>query len=78
MAKYTFTCQHFSLYNKPTDKITYEVEADTLSSVLEGLDNFLKGSGFVYTGTLDVVPYETGFQEENESLIFSSHNEDRI
>ena len=77
MAKYTFTCQHFTLRDRPIDKITYEIEVDTLHELLAGIENFLKGSGFVFDGTLDVVPYETEFQDKDVTML-SSYNEDRI
>lgn len=77
MAKYTFTCQHFTLRDRPIDKITYEIEADSLHELLAGVENFLKGSGFVFDGTLDIVPYETEFHDKDVTML-SSYNEDRI
>lgn len=77
MAKYTFTCQHMSLYDKPIDKVTYELEADSLSTVIQGFEHFLKGSGFCFDGMLDVVPHEADDLDDNVVLL-SAHNEDRI
>lgn len=78
MAKYTFTCQHFTLRDSPIDKITYEIEVDTLHELLAGMENFLKGSGFVFDGVLDIVPFETEHQDKDVTLVLSPHNEDRI
>lgn len=64
--KITFKCEHFN-YNdytgevKGTNKIvTHELLNDvSLTEVLEGFEEFLRGSGFTFDGYIDVVPHET-------------------
>lgn len=42
---------------------TLEFSADTLSTVLEQFELFLKGSGFQFDGNLDVINLDDGFDE---------------
>jgi hypothetical protein len=67
MAKYTFTCQHTDFYGNNIDKIVYEKESDTLNSLLEAFENFLKGSGFVFDGVVDIVPHDENCNYAPES-----------
>jgi len=93
MAKYTFTCQHTDLYGKNIDKVVYEKDADTLTSVLEAFEYFLKGSGFVFDGVVDIVrpdedcdyaPEHTGDTmvttpwPYDDNITTTAHHEDRI
>lgn len=52
MAKYTFICEED--YGTPA-KRTVEFEADSLNDILNEFEMFLRGSGFYFRGTLDVV-----------------------
>lgn len=52
MAKYTFICEEE--YGTPA-KRTVEFEADSLNDILNEFEMFLRGSGFYFRGTLDVV-----------------------
>ena len=61
MARYTFTCEHFD-YNNFTgneegvsSKHTVEFRADTLETMFEQFEMFLRGAGFHFDGRLDVV-----------------------
>ena len=61
MARYTFTCEHFDYdmfrgeENGVASKHTTEFRADNLTTMLENFDLFLRGSGFVFDGVIDVV-----------------------
>ena len=56
MPKFTLIAEHTDIYGKPTShKVTHEFNVDTLNDVLENTDLFLRGCGFVPTGTLDYV-----------------------
>jgi hypothetical protein len=56
MPKFTLIAEHTDLYGKPNGhKVTHEFNVDTLDNVLENTDLFLRGCGFVPTGTLDYV-----------------------
>ena len=74
MARYTFTCEHFD-YNDFTgdeqnvaSKHTTEFRADTLETMLENFELFLRGSGFVFDGVIDVV------KPEDENFDFTETN----
>jgi hypothetical protein len=49
--KFVLTCQH----DEYGPKITYEFSNVFLPDVLDNLQNFLKGCGFVFDGVLDIV-----------------------
>ena len=51
--------------NFTPSETTIEFTADTLSTVLEQFEMFLRGSGFQINGTLDFVSYDE-FQEEED------------
>ena len=59
MSKYTFICEHTDLYGKVDgNKITHEVTQESLMSVLESFEQFLRGVGFYFDGHLDIVEDE--------------------
>jgi hypothetical protein len=59
MTKYTLIAEHTSLFTgAPVSKSTHEFEADGLMDVVENVELFLKGAGFVFDGYLDIVPPE--------------------
>ena len=60
--KYTLTCE------QGTFKTTTEFEEDFLPSVLENMQLFLKGCGFHFDGTLDII------NEETEELYSDTHD----
>lgn len=71
MSRYTFTCEHFD-YNdftgkeeKVSSKHTVEFRADTLETMLENFEMFLRGAGFHFDGQLDIVQDEE-FENEQE------------
>ena len=61
MARYTFTCEHFDYNNFTGDEIgvaskhSTEFRADTLETMLENFEMFLRGAGFQFDGVIDVV-----------------------
>lgn len=57
MSKYTFICEEESTpYSTAiSSKRTFEFRADSLNDVLEEFESFLRGSGFVFKGVLDIV-----------------------
>jgi hypothetical protein len=60
--KYTLTCEQGNF------KTTTEFEEDFLPSVLENMQLFLKGCGFYFDGTLDII------NEETEELYSDTHD----
>lgn len=61
MARYTFTCEHFN-YNdfngdeqNVASKHTTQFRADTLETMLENFELFLRGAGFHFDGAIDIV-----------------------
>lgn len=58
MAKYIF--KKLKDENNPYDKtnITLELEAESLTELFEAFEDFLKGSGFQFSGTIDTVEDE--------------------
>jgi hypothetical protein len=72
MTKYTLIAEHTDLYGKPNGhKVTHEFTVDDLSSVLENTDLFIRGVGFMPSGTLDYVPDEEYYGSEPESVCHS-------
>lgn len=51
--KFTLICEH-----DDNCKVTHEFRNILLSDTLENIQNFLKGCGFVFNGTLDFVEEE--------------------
>ena len=74
MARYTFTCEHldYDMFrgeeNGVASKHTTEFSADTLETMLENFELFLRGSGFVFDGVIDVV------KPEDENFDFTATN----
>ena len=70
MTKYTLIAEHTSLLTgKTVSKTTQEFEADGLMDVVENVEMFLKGAGFVFDGYLDIVPEEEiDYTEDNDGV----------
>ena len=70
MTKYTLIAEHKSLFTGgPVSKSTHEFEADGLMDVVENMELFLKGAGFVFDGYLDIVPEEEiDHNEDNDGV----------
>jgi hypothetical protein len=59
MTKYTLIAEHKDLFTgKTLTKNSTEFEVDGLMDVLENVEMFLKGTGFIFDGYLDIVPPE--------------------
>jgi hypothetical protein len=75
MPKFTLIAEHTDLYGKPNGhKVTHEFNVDTLNDVLENFDSFLRGCGFVPTGTLDYVDDSLEDWTFGESIIQEHHD----
>jgi hypothetical protein len=49
MSKFKFVCEETDIRNEPNgNKITSEFQAESLGDLLSHIENFLKGSGFVF------------------------------
>lgn len=57
--KFTLICEH-----NDNHKVTHEFKNILLSDTLENIQNFLKGCGFIFDGTLDFVPDEEMFPQQ--------------
>ena len=59
MTKFTFTCEEkprqYALTFQPNAKRTVEFESVSLGDIISEFELFLKGAGFVFDGTLDIV-----------------------
>ena len=54
--------------NFTPSETTVEFTADTLSTILEQFEMFLRGSGFHFTGNLDFIPEEEYFGDGHEGM----------
>ncbi len=52
--KFKFICEH-----EEGDIVTHEFDKLTLSDVLMRMQDFLKGCGYVFNGTLDIIEDDT-------------------
>lgn len=72
--KFKLICEH-----EEGDVVTHEFQKVTLNDVLMRMQDFLKGCGYVFDGTLDIVPEDEMFpqaQVEPEGSDFGDdHNE---
>lgn len=66
MAKYTFICKHSS-----SDDVTVNTEADTLFDVIQSFEQFLRGAGFYFEGSLDIVQEEESISSTSEDDCFA-------
>lgn len=51
----TFICEHDGPFNHVTNRITHETMNETWPEILEDFEMFLRGCGFHFNGSLDVV-----------------------
>lgn len=74
--KYTFTSE-----STPSETVTVSLRAESLHEVLEAFERFLKGAGFVFNGTLDIVEEESSVNtrsEDDYSISLSDYDTDAI
>lgn len=70
MARYTFVCEHleYDMFrgeeNSVAVKHTTEFNADDLNTMLQNFESFLRGAGFHFNGTIDIVNEEEGQWDE--------------
>lgn len=70
--RYEFTCLETDMYGKENgNKISTSFHADTLQTMLEKFEQFLRGSGFHFKGVVDIVPEE---ESEGPPLSISTAN----
>jgi hypothetical protein len=56
MPKFTLIAEHTGLYARDVEsRTTHEFEVDYLPDVLQNMELFLRGVGFVFDGNLDIV-----------------------
>ena len=87
MARYTFTCEHFD-YNdfngdeqNVASKHTTQFRADTLETMLENFEMFLRGAGFQFDGVIDVIsPEENDIEEDLQAIdeFVADHQSERV
>lgn len=76
MPKFTLIAEHTDIYGHPTGhKVIHEFNVDVLDSVLENTDLFLRGVGFMPSGTLDYVQDEWQNDQEWYNEEFQTPNE---
>jgi hypothetical protein len=68
MSKFTFVCQEEAMpFASSVDaKRTVEFEAETLDQLLNEFEMFLRGCGFYFRGTLDIVSYDDDIKSEDK------------
>jgi len=49
--------------------VTHSFSADVLDDVLDMMDQFLKGCGYVYDGYVTIVPEEEDISEEDAEIL---------
>ena len=57
MPRFTLICDHSC--DLDTHIVTHEFNAENLFDVVDNIDMFLKGAGYVYKGNLEFVEQET-------------------
>jgi hypothetical protein len=68
MPKFKLIAEHTDAYGQPTDhKVTSEFTTDFLPDVLENIQLFLRGVGFVSDGDLEFVGAEIETHQEPHS-----------
>ena len=58
MPKFTLICDHSNSLD--TDVRTHTFQAEYIQDVLEHVEYFLKGSGYIFDGVVDIVPVDDG------------------
>ena len=58
MPKFTLICDHSNSLD--TDVRTHTFKSEYLPDVLEHIEYFLKGAGYIFDGVIDIVPVDDG------------------
>jgi len=72
MPKFTLIAEHKDMFGAPLTKITHEFDYDYLGDVLENIDLFLRGAGYLPTGTLDYVEEEPVDDVQHSEFYFDT------
>lgn len=67
MSTFKFTQEYLDYEGVPESTRTVEFKAEVLSDILEQFELFLRGCGFVFDGSLDIVPPEDNTDEESDN-----------
>ena len=73
MPKFTLIAEHLDDNDNPTSTVTHEFYEDYLPEVVMMAESFLRGVGFCFNGTLDIIE-----DEEPISFDFSTMNDQNI
>lgn len=57
--KTTITIEHRDEYNRPSNKVTVESYDITLPEIIRAFEHALRGAGFIFDGTLDIIDEKT-------------------
>lgn len=57
--KTTIIIEHRDEYNKTSNKVTFESYEITLPELLRAYEQALRGAGFIFDGTLDIIDEKT-------------------
>ncbi len=57
--KYTFTGESTGYSSSPNSKVSFELENPSRDELLRAFEDFLRGSGFVFEGHLEIVNEES-------------------
>jgi hypothetical protein len=60
MPKFTLICDHSNTLD--TDVRTHTFKSEYLPDILEHIEYFLKGAGYIFDGVVDIVPVDDGTQ----------------
>jgi hypothetical protein len=78
MPKFKLIAEHTDAYGNPIEnKITSEFTADFLPDVLENIQLFLRGVGFVTEGDLEFVGTEAAPQQEQHSEYYYDYTRNK-
>lgn len=64
-----FTCEHDGPFNNVIGRVQHETMNEYLPDILEDIELFLKGCGFIFDGHLDIVPKETYAADITEDAV---------
>lgn len=71
MAKFKLICDHSC--DLDTHVVTHEFNAEYLPDVIQNIDMFLKGAGYIYNGELDIIdPAELNFGVQHNEHFFDT------
>lgn len=72
MPKFTLIAEHTDNYGQTLSKTTHEFDVEFLPEVLENVDLFLRGTGFIPSGNLEYV--EETFEDYDTQFYGDGHD----